>query len=231
MRSLGAALVGLVHTLGVAAFKGLTRAICRVDDQQLEMVPDRGPLILVMNHVHIVELPLIYTHLQPRPVTALVAANRWERIWTRILVEETGSIPLRRGLPDVSALRRAEQALEEGNIVAIAPEGTRSGDGRLRRGKPGVALLALRSGAPIIPLVHYGSEDYKHNLARFRRSHFHIVVGEMFRIEAPTERPDRRMRRQITDEIMFRLAALLPATYRGAYSDLEEATEVFLVPT
>ena len=170
--------MGLVHSSGVFVFRSLTRAICKVDDAQLDKVPERGPLILIANHVHIMELPLLYTHLQPRPVTGLVAARRWDRIWTRFLVEKSGSIPLHRSKVDISALRMGLEALEQVRILTIAPEGTRSGDGCLQRGLPGIVLLALKSNAPIIPVVHYGSEHYKRNLSRLRRSEFHLVVGD-----------------------------------------------------
>jgi 1-acyl-sn-glycerol-3-phosphate acyltransferase len=222
--------MGAVHSLGVLAFKSLTRAICRVDDAQLEKIPDQGPLILVANHVHIMELPLLYTHLQPRPITGMVAARRWDNFWTRWLVEQSGSIPLRRGAADVSAIRQAMAALDAGRILAIAPEGTRGGDGALQKGRSGVVLLALQSGAPIIPVVHYGSEEYKRNLARLKRSDFHFVVGEAFRLAAPEGKVSRQIRLQIADEIMYRLADLLPIRYRGVYSDMEKATEEFIVP-
>lgn len=222
--------MGLVHSSGVFVFRSLTRAICKVDDAQLEKVPDRGPLILIANHVHIVELPLLYTHLQPRPVTGLVAARRWDRIWTRFLVEKSGAIPLNRSKVDISALRMGLEALEQGRILTIAPEGTRSGDGCLQKGLPGIVLLALKSSAPIIPVVHYGSEHYKRNLSRLRRSDFHLVVGEQFRLRDPGGRVNREVRVKMTDEIMYRMAALLPPRYRGVYSDTEQATEEYIVP-
>ena len=221
--------MGAVHSLGVLAFKSLTRAICRVDDAQLEKVPDKGPLILIANHVHIMELPLLYTHLQPRPITGLVAARRWDKFWTRWLVEQSGSIPLRRGTADVSAIRQGMAALEEERILAISPEGTRGGNGALQKGRSGVVLLALQSGAPIIPVVHYGSEDYKRCLARLKRSDFHFVVGDTFRLIAPEGKVSRQIRLQIADEIMYRMAALLPPRYRGVYSNLEKATEEYIL--
>lgn len=220
--------MGVIHNFGVIAFKNLTRLICRVDDSQLEMVPIRGPLILIVNHVHIMELPVIYTHLQPRPLTSLVAAKRWKRIWTRVIVEQVGAVPLHRGTADVGAMRRGIDALREGKIILMSPEGTRSGDGRLQRGKPGIVLLALHGNAPIVPMVHYGSEDYLRNLSRLRRSDFHLVVGESFRLRSQAENVNRQMRRQMTDEIMYRMASILPPEYRGVYSDLNKATTRFI---
>jgi 1-acyl-sn-glycerol-3-phosphate acyltransferase len=219
----------LTHRLVIAGFKALTRLLCRVDDAQLARVPDQGPLIIVTNHVNILEVPLIYTHLHPRPVTGFVAAYRWGNAWLRPLLNTCGAIPLRRGEADMAAMREALQALKAGRILAIAPEGTRSEHGRLQRGRPGAVLLALRSGAPLLPLVFYGGEHYQENLRRLRRTDFHIVVGEPFYLDAGGVRVTRQMRQQMVDEVMYRMAALLPPAYRGVYSDLDTATERYLM--
>jgi len=159
------------------AIKGITRLLCRVDDAQLVRVPERGPLILVANHINFLEVPLIYTHLLPRPVTGFAKAETWDNPAMAALFDLWEAIPLQRGEADHSAIRRALKALSEGQILAMAPEGTRSGDGRLQRGQPGVVTLALLSGAPLLPIVYYGGERLRGNLARLRRTDFHIVVG------------------------------------------------------
>jgi 1-acyl-sn-glycerol-3-phosphate acyltransferase len=218
----------LTHQFGIAAFKSLTRLLCRIDDAQLAQVPDQGPLIVVTNHVNILEIPIIYTHLQPRPVTGFVAAYRWDSCWLRWLLDACGAIPLRRGEADVAALRRGIEMLKVGYLVIISPEGTRSGHGRLQKGHPGVVLLALHSGAPVLPVVFYGSERYRGNLRRLRRTDFHIVVGKPFYLDAGGVRVTRQVRRQMIDEVMYQMSALLPPAYRGVYSDLNAATEMYL---
>jgi 1-acyl-sn-glycerol-3-phosphate acyltransferase len=218
----------ITHRIVVAAFKGLTRLLCRVDDAQLARVPDQGPLILVTNHVNILEVPLIYTHLHPRPVTGFVAAYRWDNPWLRWLLTVCGAIPLRRGEADIAAMRKALEALRAGHIVAVAPEGTRSGHGHLQKGHPGVVLLALHTDAPLLPLVFYGGERYQDNLRRLRRTDFHIVVGRPFYLDASGVKVSRPVRQQMVDEVMVQMAALLPPAYRGVYSDLTEATERYL---
>jgi 1-acyl-sn-glycerol-3-phosphate acyltransferase len=211
-----------------SSIKALTRAICRVDDAQLDQVPARGPLIVVANHVNFLEVPLLFTHLQPRPVTGFAKAETWHSPIMAPLFDLWGAIPLCRGEADVQALHRALEALKEGYILAVAPEGTRSGHGRLQPGHPGVVLIALRSGAPMLPLVYYGGERIKENLSRFRRTDFHIVVGQPFTLSVEGVRVTREVRQQMTDEIMYQLAALLPPAYRGHYADLGAATEVYL---
>ena len=140
----------------------------------------------------------------------------------------TAGFPLRRGEADISAMRAALKVLQEGKILGVAPEGTRTGDGRLQRGHPGMVILAQRSGAPLLPVLHTGGEDFKRNLARLRRTDFKIIVGKPFHIKTGNIKMTTEIRQEITDEIMYQLAALLPAKYRGEYADLSAATEKYL---
>jgi 1-acyl-sn-glycerol-3-phosphate acyltransferase len=208
--------------------RGLTRLLCRVYDDQLPRIPETGPLILVSNHINFLEVPLLYTHLQPRPVTGFAKAETWDNPALRILFNLWGGIPIRRGVADILALRQGLEMLEKGYILAVAPEGTRSHYGHLQRGHPGIALLALHSGAPVLPLAYYGGELLRHNLARLRRTDFRILVGRPFTVDAGEARITRQVRQDITDQIMYQLAALLPRPYRGIYYDLEKASQVYL---
>ncbi len=212
----------------VAIFKFLTAIAFRVDAAQLERVPKKGPLILVGNHVHFLEVPVIYPRMQPRQTTALALASRWDKGWSRWMLNLIGAIPIRRGESDLSAMRKALEMIKAEYIVFIAPEGTRSRDGRLQKGHPGVVLLALRSGAPLLPMVQYGFEDCEDNMRRLRRTDFHIAVGKAFRLDTRGARATRQVRQQMMDEIMYQLAALLPPAYRGAYSDMSAATTEYL---
>lgn len=208
--------------------KALTHGLCRIDSRSLERVPAQGPLILVCNHINFLDAPLLYTHLLPRPVTGFAKSETWDSPFLGPLFNLGGAIPLRRGSADMSALREGLAALEKGYILAITPEGTRSGDGRLAQGHPGVVTLALHSKAPLLPLVYYGGERLSHNLRRLRRTDFHIQVGQAFTIDIKKMHVTRAVRRQITDEIMYQLAALLPEGYRGLYADLGAATSDYL---
>jgi 1-acyl-sn-glycerol-3-phosphate acyltransferase len=213
------------YRLVTSAIKGLARMLCRFDDSQLARVPDRGPLIIVANHVNFLEVPVIYTHLQPRPVTGFAKAENWANPLMRPLANLWRAIPLRRGEADVSAIRAGLAVLAAGDILAVAPEGTRSGHGRLQRGRPGVALLAIRSNSPLLPMACYGHETVWQNLQRLRRTDFNLVVGQPFRLSAAGYRPSRGERQRMVDEVMYQVAALLPSQYRGVYADLSAATE------
>ena len=208
--------------------KGITRLACRIETEQLKRVPPSGPLILVCNHINFLEVPLVFTHLQPRPVTGFAKSETWDNPFLRPLFNLWEAIPLRRGEPDIVALRKGIQALQAGKIVAISPEGTRSGNGQLGRGIPGVVLLAMNSGAPLLPMVYYGSEAFRPNLLRLRRTIFNIRVGQTFYLDGHGVKTTREVRQLMVDEIMYQLAALLPPEYRGVYKNLELATQHFL---
>lgn len=215
----------------VAAFlKGLTGLMFRVDSAQLGKVPGNGPLIIVTNHVHIPEIPTLYTRLLPRKVHGMAQAEHvlGRDIASRIL-RLFGTIPVWRGEADLNALRAAIRKLNEGKIVLLDPEGTRSHDGRLQKGRPGAILMALHSGAPLLPVVHYGSENYPENMRRLRRTDLHFVVGKPFRVDAGGQRVTSCIRQQMIDEVMFQMAALLPLQYRGVYATGETAPHHYLV--
>jgi len=208
--------------------KGLTHVLGRIDDTQLSLVPGRGPLILVANHINFLEVPVVFTHLQPRPVTGFAKSETWDNRAMAYLFNLWGGIPLKRGGADTAAIHLALEALMNGKIVAVAPEGTRSGNGQLQRGYPGIVTLALRSGAPLLPMVYYGSERFRSNIVRLRRTDFQIRVGRPFYVHAADGKVIRQVRQAITDEIMYQLAALLPAPYRGVYANLDAATQHYL---
>ncbi len=208
--------------------KRLTRILCRVHGEELHKVPNQGPLIIVANHVNFLEVPVIFTHLLPRPITGYAASKSWKNPFFAFLFNRWGAISIRRGELDMSAIRLGLQALQEGAILAIAPEGTRSGNGRLQQGRPGVILLAGKSGAPLQPVVYFGGERFWENFRRFRRTDFYIRVGNPFYLQTNHTKMDHSIRQQIVDEVMYQMAAILPAEYRGKYADLENATERYL---
>lgn len=210
------------------SLKAVSRLLCRIDSSQLGKVPLKGPLILAVNHINFLDAPLIMTHLQPRPITGLVKVETWDDPLMAMLFNIWGAIPLKRGEADLVAFHKAQQALAEGKILAVAPEGTRSNHGRLQKGKAGIVLLAVRTGAPILPMVVFGGEKFHQNIRQLKRTEFNIVVGNPFKITVDRKSLSRDVREQITTEIMCQLASLLPQENRGLYSDLDNATESYL---
>ena len=218
----------LTNRLVNATIKRLVRMVCRVDDRQVVRIPTQGPLIIVSNHVNFIEPPVVYTHLLPRPMTFFAKVESWDNKLIGRLFDMWGGIPLKRGTADVGAIRLGLEALEKGSILAVAPEGTRSEDGILLKGHPGVVIMALRSGAPLLPMTCYQHEDFWDNLTHLRRTDFRIAVGHPFSLQTNGISVTREVRQQMVDEIMYQIAALLPPAYRGVYANLSDATETYL---
>jgi 1-acyl-sn-glycerol-3-phosphate acyltransferase len=218
----------LKEQLVTSVIGGLVNLLVRVDDADLARVPAHGPLILVPNHINFLDAPVLWVRLLPRRMTVLAKAETWDNPALGFLFSVGGAIPLRRGEADIGALRRALFLLERGHILGIAPEGHRSNTGILQRGHSGVVFVALKSGAPLQPVAFYGAEKFRSNIARLRRTDFHIVVGEPFYVDARGATVMGGLRQRIADEIMYQLAALLPPYYRGYYSNLSAATEEYL---
>jgi 1-acyl-sn-glycerol-3-phosphate acyltransferase len=220
--------MSLAYSIVTSSIKTLTRILCKVDGSQLSNVPAEGPLIIVSNHINFIEVPVVYTHLQPRKITGFVKAETWDNPVMGFLFDLWDGIPVQRGEADSNAIRTALEALKQGKMLAIAPEGTRSGDGKLKRGLPGIVMLAHLSDAPVLPLVYYGGEKIHENLNRLKRTDFHIRVGRVFKVIFPAGKPDRNLRTVMTDEIMYQIASLLPEEYRGYYSDSSKFTTNYI---
>ncbi|MBE0699096.1 MAG: 1-acyl-sn-glycerol-3-phosphate acyltransferase [Anaerolineaceae bacterium] len=195
------------------------QALLRIDVQELKKIPGQGPMILVGNHVNFLEAPVLIPHLDPRPVTGVSKRESWKNPLFNFLFNQWGVIPIDRGMVDREAFRLSIEALDQGKLLAIFPEGTRSKDGCLLQGKPGVVALALRSKAPMIPMAFYGYENFWPNFKRLRRTNFHIAVGKPFFLNTNGEALSRDARQAVTDEIMCKVAELLPEHYRGYYKD------------
>ncbi len=208
---------------------GLNHILCRVDAPDLDKIPQRGPLIVYSNHTGSIEVPMLYAQIFPRPATGWAKIESWDNWFLHWIFNLWGAIPIRRGEADMSALKKALTMLKQGYIFGLAPEGTRNKTGRLIRAKPGAALLALMSDAPLLPVAHWGGENFLSDIKRFKRSDFHIRVGEPFKINTNGTKVAGGMRQEIADEMMYRLAALLPEEYRGEYSDLSKATGKYFV--
>jgi 1-acyl-sn-glycerol-3-phosphate acyltransferase len=207
-----------------------TRITCRIDAPDLQKVPMQGPLIAISNHTGQIEVPLIFAHLQPRKLTGWAKVESWDNKFLNWVFGVWGMIPVRRGEADMHALKAALRALEKGLILGIAPEGTRNYNGILRRALPGAVTLALHSGAPIIPIAHWGGENFMKNLKRFRRTDFHIRVGEPFKIDTQGIKVTSEVRQQIVDEMMVQIAKLMPEEYRGEYAEMCKLPTQFISP-
>lgn len=215
--------------IGNAIVSFLLRIACTIHAEELEKVPQRGPLILLSNHTSNIEGPIYYIHLHPRKRTALGKQELWQNPATRFLMDAWGVIPVRRGLMDRRTLQACLDALDRSYILGVAPEGTRSRSGVLHRGRTGATYLATRSRVPILPIVQWGLQHFSKNVRRLKKTRVYFKVGRPFFVEKPgggtVTSADRK---KMTDEMMYQLAALLPPSLRGRYGDTTGMTTNYL---
>jgi 1-acyl-sn-glycerol-3-phosphate acyltransferase len=212
MKSISRWFMNMVIRLG-------TDILCRIDKHDFSKVPARGPLILVTNHIGSLEVPLLFVHLQPRKMIGLAKIETWNSKFMGWLFDLWEAIPVRRGEADLEAIRRCLDVLKAGDILAVAPEGTRSYNGRLLHAQPGIVLIGLHSDAPILPMAHWGGEAFGANLKRLKRTDFHVRVGKLFYLDANGEKVNGEIRQVMVDEIMSQVAVLMPENYRGEYAN------------
>jgi len=204
-------------------------SIYKLDIADLRNVTRSGPGIVMTNHTSNIEGPAVYVYLRPRRTIGLAKIELWENPITRLLMNVWESIPVHRGRVDSVALRACIKALENQSFLGVAPEGTRSRDGTLKQAQPGVAMLAARTGAPVYPTAQWGFTDIGRNLKRLRRTPVTIRIGPPFTVKLPEGvKPSMPVLRQVADEMMYQIAQLLPARYRGVYSDLSRMTTDYL---
>lgn len=203
------------------------RITCRIHTEGMEKFPMQGPLIVIANHTGQIEVPLMFALLQPRKITGWAKVETWDNWFLNWVFDLWGMIPIRRGEADTSALRNAIEALNKGYIFGVAPEGTRNKTGRLLRAYPGAVLLAVRSGVPILPVAHWGGEVYLKNLKRLKRTDFYLRVGKPFRLKVDGVKMRGETRQQIADEMMYRVAEMMPQEYRGAYEKAPDGMGTF----
>ena len=204
----------------------LFKVLLKVEIIGLENVPLEGPLILMINHVSFLD-PVLIVGLMPRQVTAFAKIETLSYPILGFLIRLYGVVPVRRGQVDRRALQQAIETLARGEALLVAPEGTRSHHGRLQQAHDGIAYIALRTGATVIPVAITGQERFPATLKRLRRTKIRIRIGKPFRfVPAKVSRDELRA---MTKEAMYQLASLLPPECRGVYSDVESATEERLV--
>ena len=199
-------------------FKAFTTLIGRQLVVGLAHVPD-PPYIVAINHLGFFDVTAVYGQIGGSHITGW-AAEKYERhlIWGTIL-RAGGVIFIKRGMVDRQGLDKAVVWIKSGKAFAMAPEGTRSPTRSLARGKTGIAYLAEEARMPVVPCALTGTERVAASLLRLQRAPITIQFGQAFLL--PPISPEARTAglRSNTDEVMCRIAAMLPADYRGVYAD------------
>lgn len=193
------------------------RVLSRLDVNGREHIPQTGPLIVAANHMHVLDLPVVFD-VVPRRQTVF-AASKWQGKFAGWLMQVfADAIFVERGEPDRKAIAKALDIVKRGGALGVAPEGTRSRTGGLIEGKPGTVYLASRSGALILPIVVWGQERAIHEWAHLRRPEIHVRIGEPISLPPTAEHFRAVELATYTDLLMLTLARMLPREYRGIYA-------------
>ena len=208
-----------------ATMKLLTLLLLRATINGAENFPKKGPALLIINHSGDADIPLA-TGAMPYPTEWVGKIEHRDDHWlTGPVWRMYGGIWIHRGKPDRSALRVILEGLAEGRMITLAPEGRQTLTGGLEEGTDGAAFLALKSGAPVVPIAMAGTENSNvyGSLKKWRRAQVTLTVGKPFHIREQADRRDSI--RAGTRQIMESLARLLPSERRGLYNYVSERTE------
>jgi 1-acyl-sn-glycerol-3-phosphate acyltransferase len=206
------------HNLWRTVVRILLLFLGRLTVHGRENLPTEGAYIAATNHLSKIDPALIIVTLPSRPIRVF-AAHKWRRhlIFGPIL-SLAGAIWVRRGEVDRTALREAIDALKGGQILGMAPEGTRSRVHKLQKAREGAAYIASRAGVPIVPIGVINSDLFLANLMRLRRTNLEVHIGQPFLLPDLGHRPRGKELEAYTELIMGHIAALLPERYHGYYA-------------
>ncbi len=207
----------LWYRLGRLLAKIFIPTFGRIEVVGQENVPPYGPVIIAANHQSYADPPVI-VYAIPRPVWFMAKRGLFRNPIAAFFLRGVHVYPVDRDRRDVDALKWAQDALAHDRALLIFPQGTRS-PGRLSEGNDGLTYLALRAGVPILPVAITGTEHIK-GMVRiaFHFQRLKVVIGQPFSLPSIEGRLDRGILHSLTEEVMARIAMLLPDQYRGPYA-------------
>jgi 1-acyl-sn-glycerol-3-phosphate acyltransferase len=207
----------------------LCSLISKVSDLKVighQNVPPSGPALVVISHISRLDTPFIFCTGGRMDVIPMVAREYKNTFFLGWILNMIKVIWITRGAYDFEAFHEAKTYLNQGWIVGLAPEGSRSRDGQLHEGKPGSALLAYKMDVPILPAAVTGSDKMTHSFLRLRRMKVTVEFGPLFRLPDRNGLDNKVWLKQATDEIMCHIAAILPPERRGYYADYPRVQEI-----
>jgi len=182
-------------------------------------IPRDQGVILASNHLSSSDPTMLAAAIYPRWPKCMAKIELFQKPGVGFFFALSGAFPVKRFDADLGALREAERLLAQGEILGMFPEGHRSDTGALIEAHLGTALIALRSGAPVVPVAITGSERFRHGWrVFFQRPSVRIVFGQPFYLERP-ERFTRETTETAHLRVMREIATQLPAHYRGVYQE------------
>lgn len=204
-----------------AIVRVLLKLLTRCQVKGRENIPSQGPLLIIANHLSLADPPLLGVSLG-RKVIFMAKKELFRFRLIGYFIGSLGAFSVHRGQLDRKAMRQAYQVLADGLTLVMFPEGTRSRSGRLRPAFPGPALIAMRSGAPILPVGIIGTEKIRGVTWLLRRPQIMVNIGSPFYLPPVSSRLTKAELAELTNSIMGHIAELLPPEYRGDYAGQED---------
>jgi len=204
-------------------FRIIFYLISEVHITGLENIPENGTYIIVINHISIIEPPFVIAFWPVAP-EAVGAKEIWERKGQSLLAKYYGGIQVHRGEFDRKLIEDMIAVVRSGHPLLIAPEGGRSHTPGMRPAFPGVAYLANKAKAPVLPVGIIGStDDFLSKAIKFKRPVLEMKIGEITSLPDIVGRGEQRRieLQKNTDLIMYKIAELLPTSYQGVYATRE----------
>jgi len=186
-----------------------------------EKLLNKGAYIVAANHLGVLDSALVFYFLDRQDIILIIAEKYQRNAFFRWLVGSMNAIFIDRYNADIRAMKIVIERLERGEILVMAPEGTRSPTGGLVKARPGGSYLAAKTGLPVFPVALTGTEDKEliGSFRHLRRPRINIKVGQLMTFP-PVDKTDRQaVLQRYTDEIMCHIALMLPESYRGVYAD------------
>ena len=209
----------------VAFLRTLLKIFCSWRVEGIENLPLTGPLVLVANHVHVLD-PLILVFSLPRWITFVAKEELFHSLFLRLWLRWAGCIPLRRDAKvgeKQRILEGARKALEEGMILGMFPEGARSHDGKLTKGRHGPAVIASKTDTPVLPVGIAGTDKFHGIGWLWKRPPVVLTIGKPFKLPPTNSKISKSQMQLLTGQLMGEIAALLPPEYRGVYQRHEDS--------
>lgn len=203
--------------------RGVLRVVVRWDVKGRENVPKTGALIIVSNHLNNADPPILGAGIAKRRIRFMAKVELFKMPFGAI-IRLWDAFPVRRFDADLGAMLNAERILKRGGALGMFPEGHRSRTGYMGPVHPGTAMIALRSGATVLPCAMTGTEKLKNPLILLRRPRFSVTIGEPIYLEA-VRRPTEAQVSELTQRIVDAIQAQLPREYVAAYTGTEDAGE------
>jgi 1-acyl-sn-glycerol-3-phosphate acyltransferase len=218
---------GKAYPVAKAVVKPVLQFLHRIHATGLHNVPDEGPAIFCPNHISFID-SFVLPCVLPRRISYVGKAEYMDSWKTKYVFPAMGMVPIDRsgGSASERALETAARILGRGELFGIYPEGTRSRDGYLHRGRTGAARLALRTGAPLIPVGIRGTDEMQPTGAKFPTpfTSCQVNIGAPIEVTRYLDRQDDRLLlRQLTDEVMYEIRRLSGQEYVDTYAGSKPA--------